>query len=162
MNPYQVSIAGINFVEPILVGLRIDCGIGHIHLIVGESAPPFSWETPKYFKFVFEEVIEIRGYMSRKSCFINNDENQFRVNQKEEIDWTQDLDAQDEIDFLSDGSGVIKNTAFRDPGSSGRIWRVWDPKSLRLFWLSSDLTYIEFLYCGRVKITELSKKQFRE
>jgi len=162
MNTYQTSIAGIDFIQPILVGLFIDCGIGQIQLIAGESAPPYSWETPKYFKFIFEELIEIRSYTSRMPCYIDRNERRPSVFSKEEIDWCQDLDAHNEIEFLKDGRGVLKNTVFRDLGPSGKTWHVWNPKSVRLFWLNSDLMYIEFLYSGKIKVMELSEEEFQE
>lgn len=162
MDTYQTSIAGVDFIEPILAGLLIDFGIAQIHLIVGESAPPHSWENPKYFRLVFEEIIEIRSYISRMPCYIDRNEKRPIVFSKEEIDWGQDLDAQNEIEFLSNGRGVLKNTVFRDLGSSGRTWQVWDPKSVRLFWLNSDSMYIEFLYSGKIKVIELSEEVFQE
>jgi hypothetical protein len=162
------SIAGINFIDAILDGVLIDCWIGQIHLIIGEvSSPPFSPDSPKYYKFVFTEVIKINCHMDRYFFYSKHKDSQAGQQVDESPDW-EDIDciesknASDDINIFANERDGVKRIIFKDPIQLGRTWRVRDSTCVRKFLLESDLQRIEFLYSGEVKILELSEEKYRE
>ena len=131
-----IRIGKLEFTDPALDNVVIDAWRGEIRLVIGECAPPFTWERPNRVEFCFTGVLEIRSYANGPGS------------SRGELWEAGERPADTEVERAPDGRIRLTGTAFRK--DMGFTWLSEATDVPRLVWLAADVFYIEFIYAGEV------------